>query len=98
MPGVEKVESMSLQNQGVGLVREFRNPVSGGDGAADGCGAPPAAHGDGRGAPPSNTAPHSCKEKEEGLRFKVVRLAVDSLYLSYPGDLSASTVKTLLKL
>ena len=50
------------------------------------------------GAPPSNTAPHTCKEEGEGVKFKLVRLAVDSLYLSYPGDLSASSVKTLAKL
>lgn len=72
--------------------------VAAGDGAADGCGAPPAAHGDGGGAPSSNTAPHSCNREEGTGGFRLVRLAVDSLYLSYPGDLSEVAIATLKKL
>lgn len=34
------------------------------------------------GAPPSNTAPYNCNEY-----FKALRWGVDSLYLSYPGEL-----------
>lgn len=38
------------------------------------------------GAPPSNTAPYnSIKVKEKG--FRLLRVAVDSLYLSFPGEL-----------
>jgi hypothetical protein len=36
-----------------------------------------------KGAPPSNTAPYNCNEY-----FKALRWGVDSLYLSYPGELS----------
>ena len=50
-----------------------------------------------QGAPPSNTAPHNSKV-DDGPRFRLLRLAVDSLYLSYPGDLSASSVAVLSKL
>ncbi len=35
------------------------------------------------GAPPSNTAPYNCNDY-----FKALRWGVDSLYLSYPGELS----------
>ena len=39
-----------------------------------------------QGAPPSNTAPHNSNNTlPDG--FRLLRLAVDSLYLSYPGDL-----------
>ena len=38
------------------------------------------------GAPPSNTAPDNCNGGE-GF-FKALRWGVDSLYLSYPGELS----------
>jgi hypothetical protein len=62
----------------------------------DGCEAPPAESGAG-GAPPSNTAPHNSKD-EGPPRFRLLRLAVDSLYLSYPGDLSASAVAVLTRL
>jgi hypothetical protein len=37
-----------------------------------------------KGAPPSNTAPYNCKD----AYFKALRWGVDSLYLSYPGELS----------
>ena len=58
--------------------------------AADRCGASRA--GGGRevaeslmsGAPPSNTAPYNCNDGY----FKALRWGVDSLYLSYPGELS----------
>ena len=36
------------------------------------------------GAPPSNTAPYNCNDGY----FKALRWGVDSLYLSYPGELS----------
>lgn len=48
------------------------------------------------GAPPSNTAPHNSKNNNnlpDG--FRLLRLAVDSLYLSYPGDLHPSTLGVL---
>jgi hypothetical protein len=49
------------------------------------------------GAPPSNTAPHnSISTLPDG--FRLLRLAVDSLYLSYPGDLEADTLAALNKL
>ena len=38
------------------------------------------------GAPPSNTAPYNCKLVDD--YFKALRWGVDSLYLSYPGELS----------
>lgn len=37
-----------------------------------------------KGAPPSNTAPYNCND----AYFKALRWGVDSLYLSYPGELS----------
>jgi hypothetical protein len=49
---------------------------------ADGRGAP-SGNGGGTGAPPSNTAPHNCNPGPYLLRW-----GVDSLYLSYPGQLS----------
>ena len=45
-----------------------------------------AANGGTEGAPPSNTAPDNCNGGE-GF-FKALRWGVDSLYLSYPGELS----------
>ena len=39
------------------------------------------------GAPPSNTAPYNCNSGD-GFFFKALRWGVDSLYLSYPGELS----------
>ncbi len=45
-----------------------------------------AANGGTEGAPPSNTAPYNCNSGEEW--FKALRWGVDSLYLSYPGELS----------
>jgi hypothetical protein len=49
------------------------------------------------GAPPSNTAPHnSISSLPDG--FRLLRLAVDSLYLSYPGDLEPATLSALNKL
>ena len=41
----------------------------------------------GEGAPPSNTAPYNCNPGD-GFLFKALRWGVDSLYLSYPGELS----------
>lgn len=51
----------------------------------DGCGAPPAESGpEGpQGAPPSNTAPDNCN-----FTYQPLRWGIDSLYLSYPGELS----------
>lgn len=54
------------------------SPAPGGDsagGAAAGRG--------GTGAPPSNTAPDNCN-----FQFQALRWGIDSLYLSYPGELS----------
>lgn len=50
-----------------------------------------------RGAPPSNTAPPNSKEHlPDG--FRLLRLAVDSLYLSYPGDLRPEVLDAVSKL
>ena len=49
-----------------------------------------------RGAPPGNTAPHTCKASAQPT-FKLVRLAVDSLYLSYPCLLYTSHLFQVLK-
>lgn len=49
------------------------------------------------GAPPSNTAPHNSNNTlPDG--FRLLRLAVDSLYLSYPGDLHPQVLARLTKL
>jgi len=49
------------------------------------------------GAPPSNTAPHnSISTLPDG--FRLLRLAVDSLYLSYPSNLEPATLSALNKL
>lgn len=75
--------------------------------AVGGCGAPHAASGSEgieatgpRGASPSNTAPHnSTQHTSDPLgSFRLLRLAVDSLYLSYPGDLKPSVLVVLTKL
>lgn len=55
-----------------------------------------AANGGTEGAPPSNTAPDNCNSGEDG--FKALRWGVDSLYLSYPGELSRESDKQLLAL
>ena len=61
--------------------------------AADRCGASRAGGGQEvaepafEGAPPSNTAPYNCNSGD-GFSFKALRWGVDSLYLSYPGELS----------
>ena len=39
------------------------------------------------GAPPSNTAPYNCNPGD-GFFYKALRWGIDSLYLSYPGELS----------
>lgn len=44
-----------------------------------------------KGAPPSNTAPYNCNLPY----FKALRWGVDSLYLSYPGELFPDTDKRL---
>jgi hypothetical protein len=50
-----------------------------------------------RGAPPSNTAPHNSNAQlPDG--FRLLRLAVDSLYLSYPGDLKPEVLAAVTKL
>ena len=50
-----------------------------------------------QGASPSNTAPHNSNNKlPDG--FKLLRLAVDSLYLSYPGDLHPGVLRELINL
>lgn len=43
------------------------------------------------GAPPSNTAPYNCNDGY----FKALRWGVDSLYLSYPGELSRESDASL---
>lgn len=48
------------------------------------------------GAPPSNTAPHNCNSLPDG--FRLLRLAVDSLYLSFPGQLFPSVLAQLQEL
>jgi len=49
------------------------------------------------GAPPSNTAPHNSNGTlPDG--FRLLRLGVDSLYLSYPGDLKPAVLAALVKL
>ncbi len=40
------------------------------------------------GAPPSNTAPANCIDSSN---TKILRVGIDSLYLSYPGDLTAES-------
>lgn len=67
--------------------------------SADGCEAPSAESGSQgfQGAPPSNTAPHNSNNTlPDG--FRLLRLAVDSLYLSYPGDLHHGVLTRLLAL
>lgn len=50
-----------------------------------------------QGASPSNTAPHNSNNTlPDG--FKLLRLAVDSLYLSYPGDLHLNVLRRLVDL
>ena len=50
-----------------------------------------------RGAPPSNTAPYNSNGNlPDG--FRLLRLAVDSLYLSYPGELKPEVLAALNKL
>ncbi|MER2514470.1 MAG: replication initiation factor [Nitrosomonas ureae] len=46
------------------------------------------------GAPPSNTAPYNCNDGY----FKALRWGVDSLYLSYPGELSRESDASLKEL
>ena len=50
-----------------------------------------------QGASPSNTAPHNSNNTlPDG--FRLLRLAVDSLYLSYPGDLHSNVLRWLVDL
>ena len=49
------------------------------------------------GAPPSNTAPHNSKNTSPD-GFRLLRRAVDSLYLSYPGDLHPGVLARLTEL
>ncbi len=50
-----------------------------------------------QGAPPSNTAPHNSNAQlPDG--FRLLRLAVDSLYLSYPGNLKPEVLAAVTKL
>ena len=50
-----------------------------------------------QGAPPSNTAPYNGNVLTSG-GFRLLRRAVDSIYLSYPGELHASVFAALQKL
>jgi hypothetical protein len=60
-------------------------------------GAPPCESGSEQGAPPSNTAPYNSNvHLPDG--FGLLRLAVDSLYLSYPGDIKPEVLAALNKL
>src|SRR5689334_21478262 len=59
---------------------------------SDGRGAD-ARNGDGKGAPPSNTAPDNSSPS-----FRLLRWGIDSLYLSYPGELAESVKANLRKL
>ncbi|WP_413861414.1 hypothetical protein, partial [Candidatus Aalborgicola defluviihabitans] len=47
---------------------------------------------------PSNTAPHNSNTTPLPDGFRLLRLAVDSLYLSFPGELNAATYSALQKL
>ena len=49
------------------------------------------------GAPPSNTAPHNSNNTSPD-GFRLLRRAVDSLYLSYPGDLHPGVLARLTEL
>src|SRR5450830_1713988 len=58
-----------------------------------------------QGASPSNTAPHNCNSLEKGKEerekengFRLFRVAVDSLYLSFPGEISPAIQATLIQL
>lgn len=53
----------------------------------------PMPHGGYSGAPPSNTAPSTCNSST-----KIFRSAIDSLYLSYPGNITEETSIRLKKL
>ena len=53
---------------------------------------PPAAHAAEHGAPSSNTAPSNCND---GTNTRILRVGVDSLYLSYPGELSQESAVRL---
>lgn len=65
--------------------------------SSDERGAPASESGSEQGAPPSNTAPYNSNGNlPDGLRL--LRLAVDSLYLSYPGDIKPEVLAVLQKL
>lgn len=49
----------------------------------------------GMGTPPSNTVPYNSNNNDY---FKLLRLGVDSLYLSYPGDIYPEVQERLIKL
>jgi len=49
-----------------------------------------------QGTPPSNTVPYNCNSESE--YFKLLRFGVDSLYLSYQGELFAEVQERLAKL
>lgn len=50
------------------------------------------------GASPSNTAPHNSNTAPLPDGFRLLRWAVDSLYLSFPGELNAATFSALQRL
>ncbi|WP_371325459.1 replication initiation factor [Dechloromonas sp. ZY10] len=68
---------------GVAARAARRQPNEGGHAAMD---AAPSIDGGPKGAPPSNTAPYN-SNSGHGVFFKALRWGVDSLYLSYPGEL-----------
>src|SRR5690606_1413668 len=96
MPAEDGEDFMSTKRtrnaSGSGHVERFQEaaPVSVGDGAAT-----PTDNRDGtKGAPPSNTAPDNCNPEY----FQPLRWGIDSLYLSYPGQLLESTEDKLKEL
>lgn len=50
------------------------------------------------GASPGNTAPYNCNTASLPDGFRLLRLAVDSLYLSFPGELHDAAYSALLRL
>ena len=77
-PGCDGLEQQPQQNPTATSLAPARSGASRADGGQE------AAEALASGAPPSNTAPDNCNDGY----FKALRWGVDSLYLSYPGELS----------
>lgn len=96
MPGNPKGTDMTQKHKrGLDAKASHQSPLSTATSlASDRCGVSRAGGGQevaepgASGAPPSNTAPDNCNLGEECF-FKALRWGVDSLYLSYPGELSS---------